>query len=232
MRSVAHSFLAWLFALASWGWGAAAVGLTIEITPEMDLESARCHHERGTNFLAQGMLREARAELETAAQYAVRRGVELRRRSESLAILREQADVIRLARRRFEEDWTTAAEEAGTIREPLQQVLDLVNADERRLEACLNHSPGLGLMGERLELILQMLSSLSEAVTEGRQGDAATSLHHLQAELDRVIADSVALMDLSGNFDEVGTGIAQALKQFRKAEDLKAAAERMLPEEP
>ena len=87
-------------------------------------------------------------------------------------------------------------------------------------------------MGERLELILQMLSSLSEAVSEGRQEDAATSLHRLQAELDREIAASVALMDLSGNFDEVGTGIAQALKQLRKAEDLKAAAERMLPEEP
>lgn len=208
--AVFSRFRDFLAVLAAWGWCTAA-GAGLYMTPEMDLELARHHYERGTNYMAQGRFEDAREVLETAARRALDRDMEIERRAETFGVLREQFEIVLKARTRFEEDWTGAATAAKAIGKPLRCVLDIAALGCR-------HSEGLCLMHEQLSETLALLDKLSGHAAAGRRQAARDALAQIQNDLERQLAAFVALLGCCDEFNDLLARIAGARAQLLAAE--------------
>ena len=210
--AVFSRFRDFLPVLAAWGWCTAAAGSALYMTPEMDLEVARHHYERGTNSLALGMFADAHELLETAARQALDRDLEIERRAETFGVLRKQLDAVKKARERFGKDWVRAAAEAKAIRKPLQCVLEIAALGCR-------HSEGLCLMREQLAETLALLDMLPGHVAGGGRQAAGDALAQIQDDLERQLAAFAALLGSCDEFNDLLAHIARARAQLLAAEE-------------
>ena len=199
---------AWLLLLAAWGWAAAAPGMRIGPTPRSNLQSAQVHYARGTNHLAEGRFRKAERDLDMAVTEAAGGLLELERRGESIAVLRDQAEVLRKARERFDGDWEEAVAEAEAVRAPLQGILDTLDWRD---------SFALHGLGSGLDEALALLDLLSRQAGTDNRTEAVNLLSRLLGLLDGEIAAFESLQSLAGEFRALAADAARAREELERA---------------